>query len=87
MVNRNLLISHAGLESLDCYSKFDELICFIQNVNTQHLISVICLNECWISQENDTAGLHIEGHNMFLKGEQGLAMATVDLSYIFMKHF
>ena len=39
-----------------------ELICFVQNVNTQS-----CLNECWISQENETAGLHIEGYNMFFQ--------------------
>ena len=31
---------------------------FIQNVNIWHSISVICLNECWSSPENDVAGLH-----------------------------
>ena len=62
----------SGLSILDLniqnvYSKFDELICFVQNVNTQHPISAICLNECWISRENDTTGLHIEGYNMFFQ--------------------
>ena len=68
----DLIKNNAGLSILDLniqnvYSKFDELICFVQNVNTQHPISAICLNECWISQENDTAGLHIEGYNMFFQ--------------------
>ena len=68
----DLIKNNAGLSILDLnvqnvYSKFDELICFVQNVNTQHPISAICLNEYWISQENDTAGLHIEGYNMFFQ--------------------
>ena len=54
--------NNAGLSILDLniqnvYSKFVELICFIQNVSTLLPISAICLNECWISQENDTVGL------------------------------
>ena len=51
-----------------CVFKFDELTCFIQNFNTQHPISSICLNECWILQENDTPGLlkvQIERTNIF----------------------
>ena len=56
----DLIKNNAGLGILDLniqnvYSKFDELICFVQNVNTQHPISAMCLHECWISQENDTA--------------------------------
>ena len=68
----DLIKNNAGLSILDLniqnvYSKFDELICCVQNVNIQHPKSAICLNECWISQENDTAGLHIEGYNMFFQ--------------------
>ena len=62
-----------------------ELICFVQNVNTQHPISAICLNECWISQENETAGLQ-KDITCFFKGEIGLAMTTVECGLIIYIH-
>ena len=82
----------AGLSILDLniqniFSKFDELVCFIQTINIKHPISAICLNECWISQEHDVADLHLEGYTMFFRKEIGLAMVTVDLSHIFMNRF
>ena len=66
----DLIRKSAGLSILDLniqniFSKFDELVCFIQTVNIKHPISAICLNECWISQEHDVAGLHLEGYTMF----------------------
>ena len=68
----DLIRKSAGLSILDLniqniFSKFDELVCFIQTINIKHPISAICLNECWISQEHDVAGLHLEGYTMFFQ--------------------
>ena len=62
----------AGLSILDLnvqniFSKLYELVCFIQTINIKHLICAKCLNECWISQEHDVAGLHLEGSTMFFE--------------------
>ena len=59
----DLIRKSAGLSILDLniqniFSKFDELVCFIQTINIKHPISVICLNECWISLEYGVAGLY-----------------------------
>ena len=56
-----------GFNIQNIFSKFDELVCFIQTSNIKHLISAICLNKCWISQEHDVAGLHLEGYTMFFQ--------------------
>ena len=82
----------AGLSILNVniqniFSKFDELVCFIQTINIKHPISAICLNECWISQEHDVAGLHLKGYNMFFQRENRVGMVTVGLSHIFKKRF
>ena len=68
----DLIRKSAGLSILDLniqniFSKFDELVCFIQTINIKHPISAICLNECWISQEHDVTGLHLEGYTMFFQ--------------------
>ena len=63
----DLIKKSAGLSILDLniqniFSKFDELVCFIQTINIKHPISVICLNECWIHKNMTTlltfGGLH-----------------------------
>ena len=64
LIRNNACLSILDLNIQNVYSKFDELICFIQNVNSQHPISAICLNECWISQENNTAGLHVQNSEL-----------------------
>ena len=68
----DLIRNSAGLSILDLniqniYSKFDELACFIQHINITHSISAICLIECWLSEVNDVAGLHLEGYSMFFQ--------------------
>ena len=60
----DLIRKSAGLSILDLniqniFSKFDELVCFIQTINIKHPISAIRLNECWISQEHGVAGLYL----------------------------
>ena len=62
----DLIRKSAGGSILDLniqniFSNFDELVCFIQTINIKHPISDICLNECWISQEHDLTGFHLEG--------------------------
>ena len=50
-----LLNTNYGLCTLDmnianAFTKFDELEAFINRVNKGNPISIICLNECWLSE-------------------------------------
>ena len=59
-----------GLSILDmnicnAFTKFDELEIFIQRVNVSNPVSIICLNECWLSDQSDVSILHLPNYNMF----------------------
>ena len=43
------------------------MACFIQHINITHSISAKCLDECWLSEGMDVAGLHLEGYSMFFQ--------------------
>ncbi len=65
-----LLSSEPGLCIMDlnicnAYTKFSELEIFIQSVNVQHPVSVICLNECWLTKNSDVSMLNIPGYKLF----------------------
>ena len=66
----NLLGSNEGLTVLDlnvcnAFTKFDELELFVERVNINNLISVICLNECWLNSKRDLSPIHLVSYNMF----------------------
>ena len=67
LIRNSVGLSSLDLNSQNIYSKFDELACFIQHINITHSIRAICLNECWRSEGNDVAGLHLEGIEMFFQ--------------------
>ena len=63
----SLLNTHYGLCILDmnianAFTKFDELEAFINRVNKGNPISVICLNECWLSEIRDGSNYNIFFH-------------------------
>ena len=65
----NLLGSNEGLTVLDlnvcnAFTKFDELELFVERVNINNPISVICLNECWLNSKSDLSPIHLASYNM-----------------------
>ena len=66
----DLLSQKAGLCILDLnvqniFTKFDELESFVHRANATNLISVICLNECWLNANDSLAGLNLQNYQMF----------------------
>ena len=51
-----LSILSGNIQSIN--SKFDDFQSFVSRVNTSHLISAICLQECWLDEkDNDSINL------------------------------
>ena len=68
----NLLSEKPGLCILDLnianiFTKFDLFKSFIDRVNVINPISAICLNECWIKENSDMAGLNLPNYQMFFQ--------------------
>ena len=66
----NLLAPNEGLTVLDlnvcnAFTKFDELELFVERVNINNSISVICLTECWLNSKSDLLQNHLASY-MFL---------------------
>ena len=66
------LLTNPGLCILDMniqnvFTKFDELEIFINSVNSDNPISVICLNECWIDKNCDMSLLSLPNYKMIYK--------------------
>ena len=66
----DIISKDTGLSILDmnicnAFTKFDELEIFIQRVNVGNPVSIICLNECWLSDQSDVSILHLPNYNMF----------------------
>ena len=62
--------SNGGLSILDlnvcnAFTKYDELALFVNRVNINNPISVICLNECWLSVQSDVSSLHLPNYDMY----------------------
>ena len=49
----------------NAFTKFDELETCINRVNKGNPISVICLNECWLSKIRDGSNLNLTNSNLF----------------------
>ena len=49
----------------NAFTKFDELELFIERVNINNPISVICLNECWLNSKSELSPIHLVNYNMF----------------------
>ena len=67
----DLISSHPGLSILDmnicnAFTKFDELELFIQRVNTQNPVSVICLNELWLNEKSAVSTLHLPDYHNYV---------------------
>ncbi len=65
----SLLTSQNGLSILNLnicnvFTKFDELESFVCRVNVANPISVICLNECWLSERSDVSMIHLQNYKM-----------------------
>ena len=87
----NLLGTNEGLTVLDlnvcnAFTKFDELELFVERVNINNPISVICLNECWLNSKSDLSQIHLASYNMFDQvgncpghGHCGLCTKLIDL--------
>ena len=66
----DIISKDTGLSILDmnicnAFTKFDEFEIFIQRVNVSNPVSIICLNECWLSDQCDVSILHLPNYNMF----------------------
>ena len=58
----------SNIESIN--SKYNELELFINELNEQMCdLSVICLQECWVSDHDDTGHLQLYGYNNIGKGK------------------
>ena len=58
-------LSILDLNVCNAFSKHDELAFFINRVHSNNLISVICLNECWLSVQKDVSSLHLPNYDMY----------------------
>ena len=66
----DIISKDTGLSILDmnicnAFTKFDELEIFFQRVNVSNPVSIICLNECWLSDQSDVSILYLPNYNMF----------------------
>ena len=66
----DIISKDTGLSILDmnicnAFTKFDELEIFIRMVNVSNPVSIICLNEYWLSDQSDVSILHLPNYNMF----------------------
>ena len=71
----DIIARHPGLSILDInicdiFTKFEELELFIRRINIHNPVSVICLNECWLSQKSDVSTVHLPNYNMFYQAGQ-----------------
>ena len=60
--------SNNGLSILDlnvsnAFNKYDVLAFFVNRVNLNNPISVICLNECWLSVQSDVSSFHLPNYD------------------------
>ena len=53
------------LNVCNAFTKFNELELFVERVNINNPISVICLNECWLNSKSDFSPIHLANYNMF----------------------
>ena len=73
LLNINVLkniSSNSGSSILDlnvckAFTKYDDLAFFVNRVNINNPISVICLNECWLSVQSDVSSLHLPNYDMY----------------------
>ena len=66
----NLMSSNNGFSILDmnvcnALTKYDELALFINRVNINNPISVICLHEYWLFVQSDVSSLHLPNYDMY----------------------
>ena len=65
----DIIAKDTGLSVLDmnicnALTKFDEFELFIQRINVSDLVSIICLNECWLSDQSDVSILHLANYTI-----------------------
>ena len=51
IITRDTGLSILDLSICNIFTKFEELELFIQRINVRNPVSVICLNECWLSHK------------------------------------
>ena len=61
-------LSMVSLNVQSIRAKFDELKITIDQINQQHYISVICLQETWLSSEDDTSIYELDNYQLISKG-------------------
>ena len=49
LISKDTGLSILDVNNCNAFTKFDELEIFIQRVNVSNPVSIICLNECWLS--------------------------------------
>ena len=67
IITRDTGLSILDLNICNIFTKFEELELFIQRINVRNPVSVICLNESWLSQKSDVSTVHLPNYNMFIK--------------------
>ena len=65
-----LLKSNIGICILDmnianAFTQFDKFEALVHRVNKGNPISVMCLNECWLSEIRDVSNLNLTNYNIF----------------------
>ena len=70
MIARDTGISILDLNNCNIITKFKELELCIQRINVSNPVSVICLNECWLSHESDVSIVRLPNYNMFYQAGQ-----------------
>ena len=70
IITRDTGLSILDLNICNIFTKFEELELFIQRINVRNPVSVICLNECWLSQKSDVSTVHLPNYNMFYHAGQ-----------------
>ena len=65
LLNKKYGLCILDMNIANAFTKFDELEAFIYRVNKGNPISVICLNECWLSEIRDGSNLNLTNYNLF----------------------
>ena len=55
LMSSNNGLSISDLNVCNALTKYDELALFVNRVSMNNPISVICLNECWLSVQSDVS--------------------------------
>ena len=70
MINANNGLSILDLNIQSINAKYDDFKIFMERVNIMNPVSVVCLNECWIKENDNISNFNLNNYNMVFQCRQ-----------------